>query len=119
MLRDDAAARSDSVSLIDLAAMPGAHDEHKEALLLDLVNDPVVTGSGSPLAGSANEPRCCGRSWFGGEQFDGSLDATAYLRIERAQLPRRGRGQCDLGGHARPRSPLTSSHGIGVAPASV
>jgi hypothetical protein len=107
------------VSLRDLAAMPGAHDEYEEALFLDLVNDPVVTGSDSPLAGSADEPRCCWGSGFGGEQFDGCLDATAYLRIERAQLPRRGRGQCDLVGHARPRSPLTSSHGIGVAPASV
>src|SRR5665647_552565 len=103
-------------SLVDLAAVADAEDQDEESVVFDLVDDAVVAGPDSPLAGAANEPGCGWWSGFCSEQLKCCLDAAAYLWVELAELACGGRRQGDAVGHVRPRSALTCSHGIGVSP---
>lgn len=79
--------------------MPDVQDEYQELVLLDLVDDSVVTGPDSPFARAADQPRRGWRTRILGEELDGCLDASTDVRIELAQLPSRGRGQGDLVSH--------------------
>jgi hypothetical protein len=42
-------------------------DQDKKSVVVDLVDDAVVPGADSPLAGAANESGCGWWSGFGGE----------------------------------------------------
>jgi hypothetical protein len=85
---------------IDLATMAETEDE---VLVMYFVDDPVVPGSYSPLAGPADE---LGASWgprVGREQIDSGLYATSCRMVELPPLP--GRGHLD---HLAQDLPCTS-----------
>jgi hypothetical protein len=75
---------SRSPSPVDLAPVPDAQHEHEEPVLLDLVDDAVVTGPNPPLAAPADQSSRRGRSRFSGQQLDRGLEASADRRVELA-----------------------------------
>lgn len=85
--------------------------QHEELVILDLVDDAVVAGAHSPLAGSADEWGHCRRSWIGAEQLERRRDTATDWRVALTQLAGRSRRQRDAIGHAKPRLALTCSQG--------
>jgi len=57
------------VSLVNLSAMPDVQDEYQELVLVDLVDDSVVTGPHSPFARAADQPRRGWRTRILGEEL--------------------------------------------------
>jgi hypothetical protein len=51
-----------------------AKHEHEDLLLVDLVDDPVVTGADSPLARATRELRCRGWARVIDKKFEHALD---------------------------------------------
>jgi hypothetical protein len=64
--------------------VPDAQHEHEEPVLLDLVDDAVVTGPNPPLAAPDDQSSRRGRSRFSGQQLDRGLEASAGRRVELA-----------------------------------
>ena len=71
---------------IDLPAVPDAEDKHDEPVLVDFVDDAVITSAYAPFSGTADELCCCWWTRIGGKKFDSSLDSASRRRIEFAQL---------------------------------
>lgn len=66
-----------------------SRDQNEEhVVVFDFVDDAVVAGADSPLAGAANEPGCGRLPGFGSEQLKCCLDASTCLGVEFAQLAR-------------------------------
>src|SRR5665647_689068 len=108
-----------SPEVVDLAAVADAEDKDQESVVFDLVDDAVVAGADSPLPGAANKASCRWWSGFGSQKLKCSLDTSAHLGVELAELARGGGRQGYAVGHVRPRSALTCSHGIGASPGPV
>ena len=95
-------------------AYPEYQDE--EYIVMNLVENPIVASSHSPLSRSAHE---LGRGWRArivGEKLDCRLKSTTHRRIELTELSSGDRRELNNIGHISPRSAFTSSHGIGATP---
>lgn len=93
--------------------MPDGDDENEQHVVLDGIDDAVVTGTDPELTGTARESSSARGSGFLGQHVERSLDAPSSRRVESSELPH-GRGeQLDAVRHASPRSALTSAQGIG------
>lgn len=66
--------------------MAEPENEDEEPVVLDLVDDAVVAGANSPLAGSPDQLGRGRWSRFVSQQFQRRLEAPAYLRVELAEL---------------------------------
>lgn len=86
--------------------MPDGHDDDQKDVVLNRVDDAVVTDANAE-AGSSPERTC--RRWTGilSEERDGTLDAPAYWWIKLLQRANRGRAQLDAKAHVQPRSAFT------------
>jgi hypothetical protein len=61
--------------------MPQPKDEHNQDVLADLVNDAIVTGTYSPLAGATHKQSRCWRVRIDSKELDRRLDPSPYWRI--------------------------------------
>jgi len=66
--------------------MPDAEHEDGQDRVLDLMDDPVVTGPHPPLTRATDELLRCRRTTLFGEEFDDCLDPAANLWIGLSQL---------------------------------
>jgi hypothetical protein len=56
-----------------------AKDEDNELVVVNLVDDPVVAGTDSPLARAADETTRGWRPGFDSEQINGGLDTSPHI----------------------------------------
>lgn len=66
--------------------MTGSQNQDHEAIIVDLIDDAVVTCADSPLSGATNELSCFRRTRITRQQVDSRLNTAASLRIKFAQL---------------------------------
>lgn len=92
-------------AFVDVAVADG-HDENEQHVVVDLVDDSVVTCADTPLAAAQKLLGATGAR-FAREQLDRSLYATLRRPVELTQLSYGCRGDLDAVGHASPRSALT------------
>lgn len=72
-----------SLSVVDVPSMRKSHHDHQEHIVLDPVDDAVVTNTNTKSRSTRQSPRTW-RARILSEQGDGALDATAGSRIELA-----------------------------------
>ena len=102
----------ETLLLVHVAPMTQPHHDHHQYVVLDRVDDAVIADADTK-ARAAPEGPCTWRSRIVGEQGDRAVDATANLRVELAQVARRGRSKLDpISAHTQPRSALTCSQGM-------
>ena len=104
---------SRSTSLVYVPTVADLDHEHQQLLVVDLVDDPEISGTDAPLPCTADQPSGGRRPRVCGQQVDRRLHSSTARRIQLAQLTHRGRGQPDVVGHDSPRSALTCSQGTG------
>ena len=71
------------LSVVDIPSMPQSHHDHQEHVVLDGVDDAVVTNTNTKPGSTLKSPRSR-RARVLSEQRDGALDATAGLRVKLA-----------------------------------
>lgn len=92
-------------AVVDVASVPERHDDDKEDIVFDRVDDAVVANPDSQPRPSAQRPRSWGTGVLG-QQSDGALNATSDGRVELLERPEGGRAKLDAVGHVQPRSAL-------------
>ncbi len=98
--------------VVDVASMPKPHDDDQQHVVLDGVNNSIVTDSDSKTR-PALQSTCTWRARILREQSDCALNSPASLRVEFAQGADGRRSKLDaIGAHSQPRSALTCSHGM-------
>jgi len=104
--------------------MAGVHDQDHQPVIVDRVQDPVVTCDADPQDSvhSCEHLRARGPRIFA-QRFRRGLDAFDYGPVELSQRPQVFRGELQLappGRHVpRPSPAQACSAGIGSAPASI
>lgn len=102
----------DLSTFVDLSSVPQSRDHNKEHVVLNGVDDAVVTDPDAPTRWALQRTGSR-RSWILCEQRDRALDATADLGVELTKSPDCCRSEFDpVGGHTQPRSALTCSQGM-------
>lgn len=71
-------------ALVDLAAVTDGDHEDEQDVVVDLVHDPVVTGTNTPFAIAANQLRDPTRARVAGQQLDRHLDPTPSNPVQLA-----------------------------------
>jgi len=66
--------------------MRHSQHEYEQLTVVDLIDDPIVTGADPPFTRTAYEALGGGRSWLLGQELEHRLDATADCRVERAKF---------------------------------
>ena len=61
-------------AFVDVAAVADGNDKDEQHAVVNLVDDPVVTGPDTPLAVASNQLLGPARARFAGKQFDRRLD---------------------------------------------
>ena len=92
---------------MDLPSVTFCDHEHEEDAVVDLIDNPVVTGPHSPLAVATDEFLGAAGPRLFGKEFDRGLNSSQCRAVQLPQLPNRGRRDLDPVRHARPRSALT------------
>lgn len=67
--------------------MPDCDNQDQQPVVMDLVDDSVVTRPHTPLSRPAHHRRCLRRSWVKGKQTNGRLDASPSSRVQFSHLP--------------------------------
>jgi hypothetical protein len=70
--------------------MAESHDHDQEHIILNGVDDPIVTDA-YPIAGPTSQRTGCRGPWVVGKETYGPLDPETERRIQRSQCTRRGR----------------------------
>lgn len=93
-------------AVVDVAAMAERDHCNNEDVVIDRVDDAVVTDANSE-AGTPLEGFGGWRSWILTEERDCTTNAVAILVVNSLQCANCGRTQLNLVGHAQPRSAFT------------
>lgn len=98
--------------VVDIASMSKPDDDHQQHVVMDRVDDPVVTDPDAKT-GTTLERAGTWWAWILTKQRDRALDPAADLRVEFTERANSGRPQLDaVGAHSQPRSFFTCSQGM-------
>jgi hypothetical protein len=85
--------------------VPDCHDDDKQDIVLNGIDDAVVADPNSQARPTAKRSRSRGTGILS-EERNSSLDATSDGRVELLESPDSGRAQLDAVRHVQPRSAL-------------